>query len=323
MIAQLARISFALAILSLVGSASAAQCAPGSYSSNGQTPCTPCQAGTYQQNSGQTSCQSAQAGWYAQGAGATSQSICLQGTYSTGGAATCTTCPAGSYCNGQGQTKPVLCPKGHYSPTTGLGQQCYECPKGTFVAVEGATACCSCCSGFYNDQTSQDHCFDCPVRGAYSPAGSTSKDQCGNTSGGGLTTCSMSGNTCPNTSGSFPSSARREIHRRRPECPRSHRSCPVYGLRGAIRGHECIDVRNDLESCGGCVSDDSQFGERSADGGRDCSAIPNVDSVTCRRGACVIGRCAPGYVVSENGSSCIPSLSVQGAHYNRASRGYT
>ena len=29
---------------------------------------------------------------------------------------------------------------------------------------------------------------------------------------------------------------------------------------------------------------------RNADGGRDCSAIPNVDKVRCRRGQCFIGK---------------------------------
>ena len=50
------------------------------------------------------------------------------------------------------------------------------------------------------------------------------------------------------------------------------------GGRGFLRAYECVDVRRDLESCGGCVYDDSPFGERSADGGRDCSAIPFVDA---------------------------------------------
>lgn len=70
----------------------------------------------------------------------------------------------------------------------------------------------------------------------------------------------------------------------------------MYGVRaggaGYVRGHECVDVRSDLESCGGCVADDAPAnGERSAGGGRDCSAIPHVDSVTCSGGACVIGEC--------------------------------
>lgn len=46
------------------------------------------------------------------------------------------------------------------------------------------------------DQTGQDHCFDCPVRGAFSPIGSTSATQCSKKSGGGLTQCKISGNKC-------------------------------------------------------------------------------------------------------------------------------
>lgn len=60
--------------------------------------------------------------------------------------------------------------------------------------------------------------------------------------------------------------------------------------RGYLKGYECVDVQNDLESCGGCVANDSPFGGRTAAGGRDCSAIPNVDAVRCQKGACVIGE---------------------------------
>lgn len=110
------------------------------------------------------------------------------------------------------------------------------------------------------------------------------------------------------------------------------------GGAGYVRGHECVDVRSDLESCGGCVADDAPAnGERSAGGGRDCSAIPHVDSVTCSGGACVIGeclcgsvrgvrgvdgnvcagRCEQGFSVSADGARCVRSLSVQAAYYRR------
>ena len=51
-----------------------------------------------------------------------------------------------------------------------------------------------------------------------------------------------------------------------------------------------MDTDNELESCGGCVNNDSQNGEINAVGGRDCSAIPNVDAVRCTKGNCVIGQ---------------------------------
>ena len=94
--------------------------------------------------------------------------------------------------------------------------------------------------------------------------------------------------------GSSPTGIYRRRGLRRDTCLPGHKNCPIYGLsprgRGYLKGYECVDVRNDLESCGGCVANDSPFGERTADGGRDCSAIPNVDSVTCKAGACVIGE---------------------------------
>ncbi|KAI0823168.1 hypothetical protein BC628DRAFT_1520755 [Trametes gibbosa] len=346
--ARLVRASllFTAVLAALVFPTNATSCPAGSVSPTGQAPCTQCEPGTYEpgqsstdrpfphpspahpaRHAGQRSCRSAQAGWYAPGHGATSQAICAQGTFSTGGAASCTACPAGSYCNGQGQTRPVLCPKGHYSPTAGLGQQCLECPRGTFVAVEGATACCSCCSGFYNDQTSQDHCFACPVRGAFSPVGATSSSQCAQAGSGGLGTCAMSGNSCPATGGSFPSGKKRSVARRERPCAPGQQSCPVYSYdyhrRGGgggeaaadVRGHECVDVQNDLESCGGCVGPDGASLQGGAGGGgRDCSAIPDVDSVRCRRGVCVIGRCARGYSLSLDGARCVHSLSVQAMH---------
>ncbi|TFK85613.1 hypothetical protein K466DRAFT_551782 [Polyporus arcularius HHB13444] len=324
---MLPRASFALLVAFTVIAAvpsfvsAATKCPAGSFSSTGSTPCAFCDPGTFQANSGQTSCQKAQRGWFASGprsggSGASSQSICQQGTYSANeGQASCTICPAGSYCNGQGQTQPNLCPPGHFSPTPGLGQQCYECPRGTFVSTYGATACCNCCSGFYNDQTSQTHCFDCPVRGAFSPVSATSASQCGNTPGGGLTQCTQSGNTCPNTGGSSPTGIHRRRDIKRRACPTRHKSCPLYGStngRGFLKGHECVDIQHDLESCGGCVSNDSPFGERTLDGGRDCSAIPNVNAVICKAGGCLIQQCRDGYSLSPDGTSCISSFNVQG-----------
>ena len=78
-------------------------------------------------------------------------------------------------------------------------------------------------------------------------------------------------------------------------CPHGHKNCPIYGLNahvGYIKAYECIDIENDLETCGGCVANDSPFGYRNADGGRDCSAIPNVDAVRCLGGECLISEFA-------------------------------
>lgn len=69
--------------------------------------------------------------------------------------------------------------------------------------------------------------------------------------------------------------------------------CPVYGQwqKGTfLKGFECIDTQHELESCGGCVHNDSPDGEVNNRGGQDCSAITGVDTVRCVQGRCVIGK---------------------------------
>lgn len=99
-----------------------------------------------------------------------------------------------------------------------------------------------------------------------------------------------------------------------PVCNRAgQKACPVYGYiwrqarlpSSTINSYDCVDILADLEyvelgvalghfclsecrSCGGCVAYSFE-GQRDADGGRDCSAIPNVDSVRCQQGQCIIG----------------------------------
>lgn len=78
--------------------------------------------------------------------------------------------------------------------------------------------------------------------------------------------------------------------------PRKRRSfgtkCPIGWQRCAhlsgIGGEDCIDIRNDLESCGGCIN----LGDRevSPADGEDCTALSNVNVVGCKRGRCVIGQ---------------------------------
>lgn len=64
-----------------------------------------------------------------------------------------------------------------------------------------------------------------------------------------------------------------------------------------MKTYECVDIYNELEMCGGCVHMDSPNGEVNLDGGRDCSAIPNVDAVRCQEGICLIGEYLPASLV--------------------------
>ncbi len=112
----------------------AVQCAPGSYSSTGNEPCSLAPVGSYAAGPGATSavlclpgsfsdspgaaaCTFAQPGSFAAGPGATSAVLCLPGSFSdTVGAAACTTTPEGSYDAGTGNTSATPCPAGTSSP---------------------------------------------------------------------------------------------------------------------------------------------------------------------------------------------------------------
>ncbi|KAG8844213.1 hypothetical protein FRC20_003594 [Serendipita sp. 405] len=60
--------------------------------------------------------------------------------------------------------------------------------------------------------------------------------------------------------------------------------------------YECINVQSNLESCGGCISEDA---------GQDCTAIDHVNVVKCIKGKCVVGECKKGYSVSADYSRCV------------------
>ncbi|KAL0952385.1 hypothetical protein HGRIS_006662 [Hohenbuehelia grisea] len=76
--------------------------------------------------------------------------------------------------------------------------------------------------------------------------------------------------------------------------------CGVRSARNGEQGWECIKTNETLESCGGCAI---PFGNDAATG-RDCSAIFNVNEVSCHRGACQVKSCSSGYRVAANGSDC-------------------
>ncbi|TFK48053.1 hypothetical protein OE88DRAFT_598954 [Heliocybe sulcata] len=318
----MARILVSLLVLLAVVAQVAANppCSAGYYSSNGKSPCYACPAGTYASQTSQTSCTLASPGWYVSGSGSQAQTPCGQGYYSAAGASQCTICPAGSYCNSNTNAAPTLCEPGRFSANPGAKQDCDRCPRGTFSSISGATKCCTCCSGYYNDQVGQPSCFKCPNKGnfqqGWSPAGSISPLQCIATDGA-LSSCSQdSSGTCPAAGGAVSSQLRRAATTGG-YCGKSgYKSCPVWNAITSNSGHgtqttmykyECVNIASDVESCGGCV-DDPRGGNRSADGGRDCSAIPNVDDVICSRGSCNILKCSKGSVLSADKENCVPPI---------------
>jgi len=87
-------------------------------------------------------------------------------------------------------------------------------------------------------------------------------------------------------------------------CPKfGQKLCPILHGRG---GDECVDVASDLESCGGCMGVPVELG-----GGVDCTQISGARDVACRRGQCVVTRCAPGHTLAEDRASCVPMMKMQ------------
>jgi len=98
--------------------------------------------------------------------------------------------------------------------------------------------------------------------------------------------------------------AKRALRRRDKKCKKGFAACGVFG--GTASQWECVNTMSDLENCGGCalrISPSTRFGT-------DCSALDGVSDVSCLKGTCVVGRCAAGYKVSKDNSSCIPSAMV-------------
>lgn len=82
--------------------------------------------------------------------------------------------------------------------------------------------------------------------------------------------------------GNSPNPNPSSINKRRvaaAKCPGGLKRCPHYA---GLGGFECVDTQSDPESCGGCLGFDAESD------GVDCTAIPYVNRVSCRRGHCVI-----------------------------------
>jgi hypothetical protein len=83
----------------------APSCAAGSYSANGQEPCSPCPPGTHQPSTGQTSCINCAAGTFASASGQAECTDCGPGTFELQlGSQVCDPCPGGQAtpCNDNG-----------------------------------------------------------------------------------------------------------------------------------------------------------------------------------------------------------------------------
>jgi hypothetical protein len=149
-------------------------CAPGTFSSTGVTPCTPCPPGTFSNSSGSRICSPAPPGSYT-GLGSPAPILCPAGTYAPSfGSAYCTTAPAGTFAP-PGSVLPIQCAAGTYAPA-GSGS-CTPAPPGSY-ARPGAAAPTPCAIGTFSVVSGATACLPAPP-GSYVPSvGATSALAC-------------------------------------------------------------------------------------------------------------------------------------------------
>ncbi|KAA1072961.1 hypothetical protein PGT21_033793 [Puccinia graminis f. sp. tritici] len=85
------------------------------------------------------------------------------------------------------------------------------------------------------------------------------------------------------------------------KCPSGLTACPLSSRPSfkTTAGFECLDIKQDTKSCGGCVS---------AGSGVDCSTLEGVASSGCSDGKCKIHSCKSEYEYSEAGNECLKIL---------------
>ncbi|XP_071830410.1 signal peptide, CUB and EGF-like domain-containing protein 3 isoform X3 [Apostichopus japonicus] len=103
------------------------QCLPGSFSSTGLQPCTPCPFGTYQPEAGHTHCVSCGGGLRTRSEGSTSFAHCL----------TPMRCAPGTFYN-ISRHKCTTCPRGTYQENSAMNY-CINCPGSTSTDEEGVS----------------------------------------------------------------------------------------------------------------------------------------------------------------------------------------
>lgn len=79
-------------------------------------------------------------------------------------------------------------------------------------------------------------------------------------------------------------------------CPDGLSACPIPATLG---GYECVDVKTELEQCGGCLADGA---------GQDCTQIPGVSGVGCQSGKCVVFSCDDSHQLT--GKLLLPTILV-------------
>ncbi|BGP16601.1 hypothetical protein JCM10213_000484 [Rhodosporidiobolus nylandii] len=176
------------------------------------------------------------------------------------------------------------------------GTPCPECPANAEPICGSGQCGCKCQEGFFADPV--NGCL--PIKTCTSTGGHIRR----NTDGTSTCQCPSPFIASPAGGCTLPASARARRYARSQEqlhlssrdaagkaslveedaykCPAGERACPI----GQLGGWECMDVSNELESCGGCP------GERTSS---NCLTLPGAENVACIESQCIIASCMPGF----------------------------
>lgn len=153
------------------------ECSVGLWSLAGETQCSRCQRGTYQNLNGQASCENCPAGKFMNELGAAACQLCPSGFFQIHEkSAACHECSIGRYSREGHASLCQTCPSGTSTTNTMATrlQDCEECPPGTY---ELNNVCTQCPESSYQDISGQTECKSCEGN-SLSPRGSVSADSC-------------------------------------------------------------------------------------------------------------------------------------------------
>jgi hypothetical protein len=184
----------------------------------------------------------------------------------------------GTFNEREGATNCDSC--GNQTPASEPGadsrSKCFVPPAGYILDSQNCAAQCP--AGTYSSQSGSTTCSACPGTSVAQP-GSSSCQSC------------QIGSAPDSTRASCTPTSTRQVGKRAKvhSCPPGHMACRVPG--GKRNWVECVDVSNDLTSCGGC----SEQGE-----GMDCTAFDKMASAQCVKGKCEY-ECPKGYILTPLG----------------------
>jgi hypothetical protein len=148
----------------VVGASACTNCSAGFFMSQSMSSCSPCAAGSFQDNSGASSCKTCPSGTGVNTVGSTFCPDCPAGRYSTS-SGLCTDCTFGTFQNNSKSSTCRICTPGKYSNTTGQ-TACSLCSLGQYRRENGQTSCVSCDDGTIANQTGFSTCLSCTA-GSY------------------------------------------------------------------------------------------------------------------------------------------------------------